>query len=173
MEVFYINLAKIHNIETNISKKDLKKIQHETGRFIVDFVSKNFYNLKNNEVVLIENKPQFKHEFLKFNITHSNKISAVVFDKNEVSIDAEYMAERDFKKLEKRYKKNFKTKEKFYEFWTKYEAEIKLKKNVFDEKSFVFLNDYFMTIASEKKIEKINFYEIFKTENEEFKYSLT
>lgn len=173
MEVFYINLSKIYNIDTNISKKDLKKIQHETGRFIIEFVSKNFYNLKNNEITLSENKPQFKYENLKFNITHSNKICAVIFDKFEVSIDVEYMAERNLKKLEKRYKKNFETKEKFYEFWTKYEAEIKLKKNVVDKKSFVLLNDYYMTIASEEKIEKINFYEIFKTENGEYKYSLT
>lgn len=173
MEVFYINLSKIYNTETNISKKNLKKIQHEAGKFIIEFVSKNFYNLKNNEIILSENKPQFKYENLKFNITHSNKICAVIFDEFEVSIDAEYMAERDLKKLEKRYKNNFETKEKFYEFWTNYEAEIKLKKNVFDKKSFVFLNDYYVTIASEKNIKKINFYEIFKTENGEYKYSLT
>ena len=168
MKVVYINIQNFYNLDDKSFKVDLKKLQHTAGWFIIEYIAKNLYNISDNKISYKNHKPYLKNSNIKFNISHSENISAVVFDENEVSLDVEYMKKRDLKNFENRYKKTFSSIENFYEFWTNYEAEIKLQKEVFDKKSLVFLDKYFMTIASEKKIKKIKFYELKKIEKNVF-----
>ncbi len=105
---------------------------HEAGRYILEYAAKNFYDIKNTELEIINKKPEFKYSGIKFNISHSKDIAAVCFDKNPVGFDIEKILPLDYKAIAKRM--NFKLKEEsleeFYKFWTMYEAKLKLQNNV-------------------------------------------
>ena len=61
-----------------------------------------------------------------FSISHSNDIVLVVFNSSNVGADIEYMQERDYKSIMKRYMDDVENpgKEYFYRFWTLKEARI-------------------------------------------------
>ena len=135
MQIFYINMEEykipkeiLEKYKTKNIKSSQKEEQHLTGRFLLDKVAKNFYNIENREIEIINKKPKFKYSDINFSISHSENIVLVAFDKNPIGADVEIMKDRNFKEIFERY--NYKgekiSKELFYKFWTEYESKIKL-----------------------------------------------
>lgn len=135
MEIYYINTKEykpkkeiIEKYKTNEKKSCKKEEQHLIGRFLVDKIGEEKYGIKNREIEIINKKPRYKYSNIQFSISHSEDIILAAFDSNPIGADVEEMKERNFEEIFKRY--NYKTekitKEKFYEFWTEYEATIKL-----------------------------------------------
>lgn len=135
MQIFYINtkeyilpkeILEKYNDKKYISKE--KEQQHKIGRFIVEKIAKEIFNIENTEIEIINKKPKFRYSDINFSISHSNNIVLVAFDKNPIGADIEEMKDRNFKEIFERY--NYKgkdiSKETFYKFWTEYEATIKL-----------------------------------------------
>ncbi len=155
MDIFYINIDKIQIDEKKLlpSEKKFssqqKEKQHLLGRYLIDKVAKEFFDIENTELKIINNKPKFKYSKLEFSISHSQNIVLAAFDNNPVGADIEFMKERNFKEILKRY--NFKnlnaTKEQFYEFWTQYEAGIKLQGTPKTKITIPFLNNFMLTVA--------------------------
>ena len=106
---------------------DSKYIEHLIGIYMVRTLASKYYSIEDTDIIYEKNKPKFKTENINFSISHSHNIVAVGFCKYNIGIDVEKMKDRDFSRLAKRYNINPEKKE-FYEFWTKYEAEIKLGK---------------------------------------------
>ncbi len=158
MNIFYINIENF-NIENadlrsmvNSDKKFLsyqKEKQHLLGRYLIAKAGKDFFKIENTELKIINNKPRFKYSNIQFSISHSQNIVLAAFDKNPVGVDIEFMKQRNFYEILKRY--NFKnpnaSKEQFYEFWTEYEAGIKLQGTPQTKISFTFLNNFMLTVA--------------------------
>lgn len=146
MNIFYIDLNtcdknKVNEIccfydDGKSYSNELKKAQHYVGLYLVDFVAKKYFDIKNPEIIYKNRKPYFKNSDLKFSISHSKNIVMVTFSENEIGLDVEYNLEnRDFTKLIKRYSGEFSNfqvtspeeqRKIFYDFWTKHEAKIKL-----------------------------------------------
>lgn len=146
MNIFYIDLNtcdknKVNEIcnlydDGKSYSNELKKAQHYVGLYLVDFVAKKYFDIKNPEIIYKNQKPYLKNSDLKFSISHSRNIVMVAFFENEIGLDIEYNLEnRDFAKLIKRcgelisnfQETPFEEQRKiFYDFWTKYEAKIKL-----------------------------------------------
>lgn len=120
------------------------------GRFLVNFVLKNHYKMDDFEIIVENKKPRLETSEIHFSLSHSNDIVAVVFDYAEVGFDVEFMKERNFEKLFHFYKLNPEKRDKntFYDFWTKYEAKIKLQSNPVSSFSACFLNDYKLSVCS-------------------------
>lgn len=144
MKIYYINLKD----ETCRSKREHKKLQSEVGRFIVKYVAKNYYGIENDEIIVQNGKPKFKHSTLNFNISHSENIVVCAFDDFPLGIDAEYMKERNFKDISKYLKVDFTDKKSFYRYWTQYEAKIKLQAEVKQILSFEITKDYMFCLFS-------------------------
>lgn len=150
MDIFYQNIDKSDG-------KTKREREYNAGRFLVEYAAKNFFNIENSEIEVVNNKPRFKYSDICFSISHSNGIAAVCFDKYPIGFDIEIIKERDYLPIAKRM--GFKLKnnnlEEFYKCWTMFEAEYKLNEkacNIFTEK---FLDKYMMSVASgkEEKIE--------------------
>ena len=141
MKIFYINL------KTNNNNRK-RKLQSEIGRHLTKQVAREFYNVENTEIIVENNKPKFKHSNLCFNISHSNNIIAVAFDENPLGLDIEYMKERDFRSLLKRYNIDSDDKNLFYQFWTEYEASIKIQAKINQKICFKLLSDYMLSLFS-------------------------
>lgn len=131
-----------------LSRTQKKKFQSELGRYIVDYVGKNIYNIPNRSLTIEKNKPKFTHSDIKFSISHSNNIVAVAFDDYSVGIDIEQMKDRDFSKLGNHYGINTDNKTEFYKKWTQLEAEIKIQAKAEQTYTTEFENDYMLTIAT-------------------------
>lgn len=146
MELFYLLTDK-----SEFKDKTL----HEAGRYVVNYAAKEYYNINNYDMEIINNKPQFKTNPIKFSISHTKNIAAVCFDSDEVGFDIEIIRKRDFELISKRMKFNTitNTPEEFYENWTKYEAEYKLHFPVKSRYTAKFLDKYFMSIVSNKNKE--------------------
>lgn len=157
MKVFYLNTDKF-TVPDDVLKKHLtdrkfaskeKEKQHCYGRFLVEKVAKEFYNLENTELEVVNKKPRFKNSDLHFSISHSENIILAAFDKNPVGADVEIMKERNFKELFARY--NYKgkdiSKELFYQFWTQYEAGIKLQGTFKTKISQQIENNFMLTVV--------------------------
>jgi phosphopantetheinyl transferase len=171
MKIFYIKkdefLEKISRQELEkVSdgknyKSEKKYIEHLCGLYLVKYIAEKYYNLDNANISLKDKKPEFENSNLKFSLSHSKNIIIAVFSKNNVGIDIEYMANRDFKAILNYYHRQEEpTKEKFYRFWTKYEAEIKLNCEIKSYFSLPLENDYMMTVVSDEPI--ISDFEIIK-----------
>ena len=126
---FLKNVCALENFLEGNSFKSQKRIeQFCLGRFLINYVLKNYYNIKHPEIVIKNKKPCLKNEKIYFSLSHSNDIIlAAFFDKN-IGVDIEWMRDRDFQKLFEYYRINSENKDKetFYQLWTVYEAEIKL-----------------------------------------------
>ena len=120
---------------------ELKQKQHLAGRYILKIFA-NKHNISDPTIVYKKEKPYYKSGEYFFSISHSENLVVVGFEKFEIGLDIENNSKkRDFVKLIKRFDFNLansildKTIDEqqriFYEFWTKYEAKIKL--NALDE----------------------------------------
>ena len=175
MKIFYVDSAK-YEIEKEILKSFLKdrkfsstekEIQHCYGRFLLEKVAKEIFEIENTELEIINQKPRFKFSDIHFSISHSENIILIAFDKNPIGVDIEIMKERNFKELFARY--NYKgeniSKELFYKFWTEYEAGIKLQGTPKTKINFPLLETFMVTAVG-------NFdenYEIFELTKDGFK----
>ena len=164
MKIFYVAIDEFKKLYgrdflkpfADIELKSEKRFYEYTiGRYLVCQAAKEFYNIKNTEIVFSPNgKPQFKNADLNFSISHSKNIVMVCFDNLPCGIDIEYIKPRDFEKLAKHYNQNFKNAEDFYKFWTLKEASFKLGCSVKDYRSFEFKNDYFVTVTTTDELKK-------------------
>ncbi len=139
MDIFYIKIKENHF-----------NSGHEAGRYIIEYAAKNFYNIKNAEIEIINKKPKFLYSDLKFSISHSKEIAAVCFDTNETGFDIEKINPRDYKSIAQRMKFVLEedTLEAFYKCWTLYEAEYKLQKEAKYTFTSLLEKNYMMSIAS-------------------------
>ena len=157
MKIFYIEL----NNTQGISKK---KLQSALGRHIVKEVARIFYDVNDTEIIIENNKPKFKNADLCFNISHSNNIVAVAFDVLPLGLDVEYIKERNFKLLLERYNIESNDKEFFYQFWTEYEASIKIQDEIKQKLCFKLKEDYMLSLFSSNPDEgiktKLKIYEV-------------
>ena len=157
MKIFYIEL----NNTQGISKK---KLQSALGRHIVKEVARIFYDVNDTEIIIENNKPKFKNADLCFNISHSNNIVAVAFDVLPLGLDVEYIKERNFKLLLERYNIASNDKEFFYQFWTEYEASIKIQDEIKQKLCFKLKEDYMLSLFSSNPDEgiktKLKIYEV-------------
>ena len=105
MKIFYVDSAK-YKIEKEILKSFLKdrkfssaekEIQHCYGRFLLEKVAKEIFEIENTELEIINKKPRFKFSDIHFSISHSENIILIAFDKNPIGVDLEIMKERNFK----------------------------------------------------------------------------
>ena len=160
MKIFYI---KINNNE-KCTKLNLKKLQSQIGRLITKFVAEYFYNIEDTNIIIENKKPKFENADICFNISHSNNIVAVAFDSFPLGLDIEFMKDRDFKLLLERYNINSNNKEFFYQFWTEYEAKIKIQNETKQKLSFKLEQNYMLSLFSSNPDEgiktKLKIYEL-------------
>lgn len=152
MDIFYLFLDK-----SNFKNEKKYFREHFAGRFIVEYAAKNYFQIKNSEIEIINNKPQFKYSDIKFSISHSNNVAAVCFDKNPVGFDIEFIKQRNYISIAERMKFNLNENslEEFYKCWTKYEAEYKLQIEAKSFYSGIFIPHYAFSVAS-SEISDIN-----------------
>lgn len=157
MKIFFVNIDQ-YLIDKNILKKSISnrkftstkaKTQHCYGRFLVEHVAKNIYNIQDSTLEIIDKKPKFKFSDINFNISHSENIVMVAFDDNPIGIDIEIMKDRNFEEIFARYnyKGNDISKQTFYKFWTEYEACIKLQTSAHKKINFPLLENFMVSIA--------------------------
>lgn len=156
MDLFYTN---VNNFD--IEKKH--KRGHIAARRIIEYCAKNFYNIENPELEIVDEKPQFKYSTLQFSISHSGEYAAVCFDKNPVGFDIERIRNRDYKLIAQRMQ--FELKEnsllEFYRCWTEYEATFKLHNEVKYRFCDTLNDNYVFFIASNNEFKLERFQELF------------
>jgi len=160
MEIFYL---KKDEFLKNIDKESLKNfsdgrsylstdkhVEHLLGLFLVKFSAKHIYGLQNTDIIFHGKKPVFKSGKINFSISHSNNIVLAAFNNAPIGVDTEFMKERDFKKLLKRYKQPVEGAklEDFYRFWTTGEAKFKLNNEVKSTFSAIIEENYMCACAS-------------------------
>ena len=157
MKIFYIEFDNTQGISK-------KKLQSALGRHIAKEVARVFYDVKDTEIIIENNKPNFKNTDVCFNISHSNNIVAVALDDMPLGLDLEYMKDRDFKSLLERYNINSDSKDIFYQFWTEYEASIKIQAETKQKLCFKLKDDYMLSLFSSNPDEgiktKLKIYEV-------------
>lgn len=144
MKIFYIELKNT----SKLKRVEKRKLQSQLGRHLAKQVAEVFYNVENTEIIVENEKPKFKNSDLCFNISHSENIIAVAFDKEQLGLDVEYIKERDFKSLFARFNINSNNKDLFYQFWTEYEAKIKIQAEIKQKICFKILPDYMLSLFS-------------------------
>lgn len=168
MEIFYLKKQEILN---HIDKKSLESFwdgrdflcedryfEHVLGLFLTKFVAKHIYGVKNLNIELRGKKPYFMTGGINFSISHSNDIVLVAFNNAEIGADVEFMCQRNYRGIMKRYGENNENPSRldFYKFWTLHEAEIKLHKEVRSLFSTLLEDDYVVSCVS-SNILVINF----------------
>ena len=103
MQIYYINTDEYNIKQEVLDKYKTKKItskekekQHLTGRYLLEKIAKEVYQIENTEIEIINKKPKFKNSDINFSISHSKNIVLIAFDKNPVGADVEEMTERNF-----------------------------------------------------------------------------
>ncbi|MCD7878342.1 MAG: hypothetical protein LUG16_00230 [Candidatus Gastranaerophilales bacterium] len=144
-------------MEIFIAKKQSDKTLHQTGRYIIEYAAKEVYKIPDNELIIINKKPEFKYSNIHFSISHSKDIAGVCFDLNPVGFDIEKVLNIDFERIAARMK--FQLQEnslnEFYKHWTLYEAEYKLQKkslSAYTTEIYIDEEKYIMSVASTNKI---------------------
>jgi len=148
MELFYAY------IQNNCENKH--NAQHRAGREIIQYAAINFFGIKDSEIEIINKKPIFKYnKNIHFSIAHTEELAAVCFDNNDIGLDIEKIKQRNYISVSKRMRFNLEenTLECFYKHWTMYEAEYKLHKTPKSGYSFIFNNDYAVSIVSNSVID--------------------
>lgn len=135
-----------------MKKPELKRFQSRAGYALTDYIAKNFYGVQNTDLIIRNNKPEFQNSSLCFNISHSNNLVAVAFDKYPLGLDIELIKPRDLRQLSARYSATFNNDEEFYEFWTNLEAEIKIQAEVKHRYTKKLTPDYMMTLLSANEV---------------------
>ena len=144
MKIFYIELKNT----SKLKRVEKRKLQSNLGRHLTKQIAENFYNVKNTEIIIENDKPKFQNSDLCFNISHSENIVAIAFDDFPLGLDIEFMKDRDFKTLFERYNINSDSKDLFYQFWTEYEAEYKIQAETKQKICFKLLPDYMLSLFS-------------------------
>lgn len=169
MKIFYINtdeFLKAHDAEflQNYAegrefKSQKRFVQFTLGRYLVKNAAKEVFRVEDTEIVIEDDKPRFKNASLYFSISHSKNFVAAAFDEVECALDIEEMKPRDFAALGERYGREFKSSQEFYEFWTEYEAGIKLHAVPCGKFSQVFQKNFMLTAVSVCEIEDITIHQ--------------
>ena len=170
MDIFVIELKSADNIETSLLEQYKKKEFSDGGKYkdhcfcylMADRILKNFYGLKDAEVILSDKKPQIENSKKYLSISHSGEYAVIAFSDTQCGVDIEEMKNRDFVSISKRMGFSSATQEEFYFDWTKYEAEYKLAVSCKSEYSFRYEN-YAVTCLSENQNEEFQLY--FQTGN--------
>ncbi len=161
MDIFYLDIDLFINSGIIQGKTKYEK-EHNAGLYIIEYASKNFFNILNNEIEIVNKKPRFKYSDMHFSISHSHNIAAVCFDKNDTGFDIEFIKNRNWQKISERMNFNLQKNsiEEFYKCWTRYEAEFKLQKKAKNTLTLI-KGNYAISIASENELEiKPEFYYI-------------
>ena len=160
MDIFYLDSNNFSCDDILLDKcenfhSEKRRLQHLSGRFLVKFVGKHFYGLNDVEIGVKNKKPYFLNSDIQFSISHSKNIILVAFDKNPVGVDVEYMRPRDFGKIFKHYNIESSTPdaETFYQFWTDYEAKIKLQSEAGVSYSFKLLPEFMLSVVSSESFD--------------------
>lgn len=160
VKVFFININKFlpflkkDSVEKffrrRVFSSDKRQLEFCIGRFLITHVLENYYNIKNPQIVVKNKKPCLESGNVHFSLSHSREIVLCAFSSSPVGADIEYMNDRDFEKLFERYNisENQRTKEGFYEFWTKYEARIKLQAVASKEITMKLCKEYMLAVCS-------------------------
>jgi phosphopantetheinyl transferase len=161
MKIFYLKISELLDryskeeiwlyTETERGSSVRKHIEHCAGRFLVQNVLKEIYNINTPKITVINKKPQLENSKVQFSLTHSFDYVAGAFDDYPCGVDLEFMRKVDLDAMSKRYSKNFTTLEDFYKFWTEYEASIKLGSKPEYKYASTFQNDYYLTLLSAAK----------------------
>lgn len=162
MKIYYINSEEflkkydinfLQQYTEGIEFKSFKRfIQYSIGRFLVKSAGERDYNILDSAIVIKNGKPEFKYSDIKFSITHCEKYIAAAFDQYECGLDIEKIKKRNLTEISQYYKKEFKSLEEFYRFWTEYEAEIKLQQKIGGKYTEVFQNHYMLTVVSTNSV---------------------
>lgn len=142
----------------NIYKSDKRNLEFQLGRFLTRYIASNIFGISNTEIAVDNKKPYFKNTDLSFSISHSNDILGVAFSNSVVGLDIEKFKPRNLDRLSDYFKKQFKTLEEFYQYWTIYEANYKSKLSNEVLTSLRF-EDYFVSVSCEKN-EELKMYEV-------------
>jgi len=165
MDLFYIDIQKFREKHDKAFLKDYVEIdtksekryyEHGIGRYLAKTAAKNFYDIKDTDIIVENFKPRFKNSSINFNISHSKNYVVCIFDDAPCAVDIEYMANRNLKPLEKHYNQKFNSIFDFYSFWTKLEAEIKLQNKPINTHTEIFMKEYMISIASVSLVDKTN-----------------
>ncbi len=155
MDLFLINFKKEKNNAEN------KKLQSEISKILSEKLLDIFYKTNTTLEHNIDGSPYFKNSDINISISHTENIIALLFSKNKSGVDIEYMKERNFKKVLKRYSINSNTgKTEFYQLWTDFEARYKGKQD--KTKSFIYGN---CVCSYCDNGEKINIFKVKTDEN--------
>ena len=162
MKIFYINYEKyfvtlppkkIHHLLQTFAQnfKSLKRQkEYAISRFLLKYIPEKIYGLNNLEIGIKNKKPYFVNCKLNFSITHSRDIVAIAFSDNPIGLDIEFIKKRNFEPILERLgrKSQGVDLEKFYQYWTEYEAKIKLQQ----EAKFCYTEklseEYILTVCS-------------------------
>ena len=162
----YLDEKTINYFLNGNNFKSQKRIeQYCLGRFLINYVLKNFYAIDDIELIIENNKPCLKNKKIEFSLSHSENIVLVAFSKNPIGADIEIIKNRNFKALISYY--NLKLQdidaELFYRLWTRYEAFIKIQDRPNTELTFKLLDKYMVTLCTKENTDKekaINLFEI-------------
>ncbi len=160
MEIFYLRKEEFlksidktslkHFCDGRSYLSDEKYLEHLCGLFLVKFIAKHIYGVKNVDIILKGDKPIFKSSGIHFSISHSNDIVLVAFNNAPIGVDIEYMRQRNYQKIMERYGEIVKNpaREQFYKFWTVHEAEIKLGEEIKSLFSLFLEENYVLSCVS-------------------------
>lgn len=166
IKVFYFDKNKVINkiprevlfeyLDGRVFASEKRQIEFCLGRFLIKNVLKNIYDVQNLKIIIKNNKPVLENGGVHFSLSHSKDIVLCAFSYMPVGADVEYMKERDFSELCARYNLSEISKDSFYDFWTKYEAQIKLQTtpvSVYTEKIF---SQYLLSVCSISEINNVD-----------------
>ena len=144
MKLYYSYIDEYYNNDENSSLSKHEK-EHILGRKIVLDISKSIYGI-DDEIVYDGKRPYFKDNEVYFSISHSENLVVVAFDKYPIGVDVEYIQQRNFEKLARRYDIRVDEPKDFYEWWTAYEAKYKNQtaKNI---KTFEIVPEYICSVS--------------------------
>jgi len=173
MDIYILDLNSFNSdlLVPELSEKqfasELKRKQHLAGRYIVkQFACR--HDIAQPEIIYKNEKPYYKSGEYFFSISHSENMVVVAFEKFEIGLDIENNTKRrNFIDIIKRFDEKLANKiemfdydeqrKSFYEFWTKYEAKIKL--NSEKKECFYFTKDmkngFTLSVSAEEEIKNI------------------
>ena len=159
MDIYFVDISKLF-ID---NKPKFNKIQHKIGRKMLDYLLKNKYNLEPN-ILEQDGKPYLENNPIYFNISHSNKLVGIAFDKNKIGLDIEIIKPRNYKSILKHFNINEDISEKeFFQMWTVYEAEYK--SGIKDKLLSFEYENYVVSVSYESEC-SLNFYKINEGNND-------
>ena len=145
MQIYYSNIDKYY-LNSSLTKREKER---SLGQKIIFDISKSVYNI-DDEIVYDGKRPHFRNNEIYFSISHSENIIVVAFDTEPVGIDIEFVRQRNFEKLAKRYNIRINEPPDFYMWWTAYEAKYKNPSGKFVS-TFEILPEYICSLSVERE----------------------